>query len=191
MTIWNLHQIRGVRMSKIDLCKWILNNEDDRLYDAMKESLESDNFTIEEFTENISGILEEHDITYDLDVNRDHDKMDSNGNNPFLFRILEITHDIKSPVNSAVADVNDAVADVNDAVAHVSVGEVVIGVIVGTINLKVCSRVSIDPEFQLPIVFSDGIEDYNEAIVRLGAHPLFKDKEIKTYLVQDGCACCT
>jgi hypothetical protein len=112
------------------------------------------------------------ELIIDLDFNKDNDMIDENGNHPFLLRVLELTHDTGGD-------------------------DIIIGIIVSTINLKAFMKRYddnnfIDPEFQLP--FNLNLEECEHTVDGLikDYDGLIKNyDELKLYLVQDDCVCCS
>lgn len=168
MTITNLKQVYGIRLKRCDFYKWIIESKYDEWYKIILNYFEKDEEEINNF---YKALQEENifDTKYCDDFHFLFDDLDINYNSNydnFKLRVLSLTHD--------TCDF-----------------DIVIGIITSEINLFVSIINKIDPEYQLPFVFSNGYYSYNNSIEEMKQHPIFKDKELKMYLVQDDCECCS
>lgn len=175
MTLTEITQVFGIRISQARFYRWLLQHKNQDCYSICMEYF----VTEEKFREFVEMLEKDemsdeysdlsNDLCLDLDIYRDDDHSDNGGNDPFYVRILKLTHDTDSD-------------------------DFVVGIVVSKFEFKVPLEIKIAPEYQLPFIYSSGIYTYNDQVTRLMNHSLVKehdDLELKMYLVQNDCHCCS
>ncbi len=196
MTVSYIHHVLGIKVSRAKLFQWILDNPEHEWFNILKEKEER----VEEFKEFVKYMNskengEEHgidiedfdDIASDingeivslLDVNfvnyLDNYQFEDE---KFELRVMEITHDVCEDKSINTSELNN----------------IVIGIVTDVIMLNSGGLYEpIDPECILPFTTTSKNCKFYEQREVLEHHPFveFMGQDLKHYLVQDSCTCCT
>jgi len=113
------------------------------------------------------------DLIASLDEKYIKDASNTYDNNDTVIRLLEFTHDLDDPFYGIDTD------------------NIVIGIVLSKIILKgfLAKEEAIHPYSELPFFFSK--EDLVRKAENIRKYPLYDKQELRTYLIQDHCSCCT